>query len=62
MNVYKVTLSVERHYGNGHVERENVYRNITAKDGDAAVKKAKDKVETWKPILVELEVLITNVD
>lgn len=63
MNIYKVTLSCIRHYGNGYKKREDEQtQTISAKDGDAAVRKAKKKVAFAEPLLEGLERLIENVD
>jgi hypothetical protein len=63
VNIYEVTLSSFRSYGNGYKKRENGSpMKILAKDGDAAVKKAKAKISFAEPILEGLELLVTEVD
>lgn len=62
MNVYKVILACERHYGNGHKERGiQPPRLFFAKNGDDAVKKAKKSVESFDPTLEGLELVLENV-
>lgn len=64
-NVYAVTLSVIRHYGNNHTERSNYEtpQKIVAENGDEAVQKAKEKVGSYsKPILEGLVVLQSGVE
>lgn len=62
MNVYKVGLACERHYGNGYKRRDVEYIIVSAGTGEKAVEKAKKKVAHASPELEELHVLIKGVD
>jgi hypothetical protein len=61
MNVYSVTLTCDRSFGNGHKIRETeTPQLIIAKDGDEAVAKAKKSVALFNPSLEGLECLVTG--
>ena len=63
MNIYEVTFSCKRHYGNGHFEREDeTPLRVSAKNGEAAVTKARKKVESTEPCLEGLKRVLEGVN
>jgi hypothetical protein len=63
-NLYLVTLSCVRHYGNGHFERDTEpAMKVVAANGDEAVEKAKKRVgESSKPALEGLQLMVSGVE
>jgi hypothetical protein len=63
-NLYLVTLSCVRHYGNSHSERATEpAMKVIAANGDEAVEKAKKRVgESSKPALEGLEMIVSGVE
>lgn len=58
LKIYKVTLSINHHYGNGNIQRGEESQSIIAEDGEAAVAKAKTVYKHAEPRLEGLQFVL----